>query len=186
MKLYPYVMLTCLAFILHLPRNYCFDQGSINLVLDSIEVVLFGEVIDVSELNIENRYKIVTVVDGDDPNFMAQLKEIGKAIDKIGSHSPYTFMIYVRGDNIDPASYGIGDKGLFFKYPLLYDSQDAFRKANPTVSKLDGYSVFLLDSDSEILLKNYSFSDEFVSTVIEHSQNHPKFIDSPLPRPKPL
>lgn len=166
-------------------QNINFDNScKINLVLDSIQVTMGGRATDKLNLNMSNRYRVVTLINGEDKKYLNTIKSFKNLVEKIGIHHNYVFLVYVFGDKSNLID-DIRDDGLAYNYPVLYDSLNLFRETNYEMIG-ENYNTFLLDKNNEIILMDSELSENFSQKVVEHSKKQPIFLDSPPLRPKPL
>lgn len=170
-------------------QNNNFDESDesnkIDLVLDSIQVTVGGKAMNEWNLNLSNRYRVVTVINGESQKSIEMLEKLEKLMITVGIHHHYAYLVYVYGDKKGLTDYSSRDGALTYKYPLLYDSLNAFREANYGVVG-GGYNTFLLDENNEIIESDKGLSEDFFKKVITHSKKQPKFLDSPPQNINPL
>ncbi|WP_198675327.1 hypothetical protein [Pleomorphovibrio marinus] len=179
MNLYLFISKVFLMITLIFPGTDKEHSEKINLVLDKVDVRMDGKHWERMNLNTDNRFKIVTVIEADSEESWSVLQKMDELIEKVGLHSHYSFLVYVRGDNVDLFYSSEGDKDDSYRYPVLIDRQDVFRNANSGIIAENGYNTLLLDLDDSILKKDVEFSNHFFEKVVEHSAKQPRFIDNP-------
>jgi hypothetical protein len=151
----------------------------LDLVLEKVEVVAGGKTLESKDLNISNRYKVVTVIGAESVDYTLILNRMKELIEEVGVHNHYSFLIFVEGKDAGSANLQVGGEGLQSWFPLLLDPQYIFRNTNAELVGQGSYTTFLLDRDDRVIKKDLAFSDDFFDRVIEHAATQPRFIDNP-------
>jgi len=162
-------------FILFAQPGICQDI-KINLVLDSVQVVTGDEIYNKFDLGVSNKFRVVTLINGDCTKCIMTLQAVNALIDTVGVHNFYSFLVYVHGDDLDLFDY-YNETGIKFKYPLLYDRTNSFGRNNTSAIRKD-INTFLLNSENEVILSGNINNEDFFNKIIAHSKNQPQIIDS--------
>lgn len=144
-----------------------------------MELYLNGEKADAEQFEIQNSYKVVSLLSSDRFNENEIVSDLTDLILQMQNSSRFDFLVYVTGDSSISERLTLKTGAKEAIIPIFVDKKNIFLKTNPFLEDTNS-SFFLLDKDNHSIFSADSLAGEFKEFVLGIDSNLPKIIDSKL------